>query len=354
MTPSGARRWDLRGRQLERDLCPGDRTVIGLECYCMPTADDPVWSADDRTLAARCAAALADPLGWLRTPAEAGDAHRGRPPPRRLPAARSPPDRRRQRRAHPPGADRRAAHGPRFGRDRRDPRRRRPRGGSPVGGALGSLGMATTITSSTIDRFRTIVGSDRVRHTPSTGSLHAKDGSINQGEVARPAPARPDRSKVAAPHWESPPTCGFHRYVSHADPAPDPRRGRLSRSTGSVVISVARMRPRCCPVDADTPCAWVEPGVSPISTSPRKVDPPGPPLRAGPVEPGGLLDRRQRRDQRRGPALPGLRRHLPAHPRHGSRHARRRGADDRRTGSRPPRAPTCADSSSARRAPSAS
>lgn len=53
------------------DLCPGDRTVIGLECYCMPTADDPVWSADDRTLSARCAAALADPLGWLRTPAEA-------------------------------------------------------------------------------------------------------------------------------------------------------------------------------------------------------------------------------------------------------------------------------------------
>ncbi len=58
-------------RNWSADLCPGDRTVVGLECYCMPTADDPVWSADDRTLAARCVAALTDPLGWITAPQHA-------------------------------------------------------------------------------------------------------------------------------------------------------------------------------------------------------------------------------------------------------------------------------------------
>jgi protoporphyrinogen oxidase len=51
-----------------RSLCPADRTVLGCECYCMPTADDATWSADDATLAARLAAALVDPLGWIDAP----------------------------------------------------------------------------------------------------------------------------------------------------------------------------------------------------------------------------------------------------------------------------------------------
>ena len=42
--------------------------------------------------------------------------------------------------------------------------------------------MATTITSSTIDRFRTIVGSDRVLADPLERLIYAKDGSMNQGE----------------------------------------------------------------------------------------------------------------------------------------------------------------------------
>lgn len=52
-------------------LTPGDRTVIGLECYCRAGEDDPVWSLDDDALAAACAGALADPLGWLDEPARA-------------------------------------------------------------------------------------------------------------------------------------------------------------------------------------------------------------------------------------------------------------------------------------------
>jgi hypothetical protein len=50
-------------------MTPGGRAVIGLECYCRATPDDPVWGLDDDALAARCAAALADPLGWVADPA---------------------------------------------------------------------------------------------------------------------------------------------------------------------------------------------------------------------------------------------------------------------------------------------
>jgi protoporphyrinogen oxidase len=48
-------------------MCPGNRTVLGMECYCAPTSDDPLWISSDRDLAARCAASLVDPLGWLDT-----------------------------------------------------------------------------------------------------------------------------------------------------------------------------------------------------------------------------------------------------------------------------------------------
>jgi protoporphyrinogen oxidase len=52
-------------RNWSPDMCPPGRTVIGMECYCMPTPDDPVWSASDAELAARCIATLRAPLGWL-------------------------------------------------------------------------------------------------------------------------------------------------------------------------------------------------------------------------------------------------------------------------------------------------
>jgi protoporphyrinogen oxidase len=48
-----------------RAMCPEDRSVLGMECYCSPTADDPIWGCSDTDLAGRCAAALVDPLGWV-------------------------------------------------------------------------------------------------------------------------------------------------------------------------------------------------------------------------------------------------------------------------------------------------
>ena len=47
-----------------RDMAPAGRTIIGCECYCHPTPDDPVWGLPDADLVARCRAALIDPLGW--------------------------------------------------------------------------------------------------------------------------------------------------------------------------------------------------------------------------------------------------------------------------------------------------
>jgi protoporphyrinogen oxidase len=54
-----------------RAMCPEDRSVLGLECYCAPVGDDPVWGGTDDQLIARCRDALAEPLGWLERPDQA-------------------------------------------------------------------------------------------------------------------------------------------------------------------------------------------------------------------------------------------------------------------------------------------
>jgi protoporphyrinogen oxidase len=50
-----------------RALAPPGRTALGLECYCAPTDDDPVWGAGDAELGEACARALAE-LGWIDDP----------------------------------------------------------------------------------------------------------------------------------------------------------------------------------------------------------------------------------------------------------------------------------------------
>jgi phytoene dehydrogenase-like protein len=54
-----------------RAMCPEDRTVLGMECYCTPAAHDPTWASTDAELGGRCAAVLVDPLGWLTEPVQA-------------------------------------------------------------------------------------------------------------------------------------------------------------------------------------------------------------------------------------------------------------------------------------------
>lgn len=54
-----------------RAMCPPGHTVLGMECYCAPSATDPIWSRSDAALADLCAQSLVDPLEWLSTPRQA-------------------------------------------------------------------------------------------------------------------------------------------------------------------------------------------------------------------------------------------------------------------------------------------
>ncbi|MDH3724526.1 MAG: FAD-dependent oxidoreductase [Thermoleophilia bacterium] len=58
-------------RNWSERLSPPNETMLGLECYCQADPDDPVWALDDEKLARACAAAAADPLGWIDSPARA-------------------------------------------------------------------------------------------------------------------------------------------------------------------------------------------------------------------------------------------------------------------------------------------
>ena len=121
---------------------------------------------------------------------------------------------------------------------------------------------------------------------------------------------------------------------------------------GPVVIVTTKMN-RVLSVDAEA-TGWR--GCEPGRAQPRPVEGGGaarPALRARPVEPAELLDRRQRRQQLRRSALPRLRRHQ--RPRAGRRGgAARRHVDGARRRGPEPAGSTCAARSSAARACSAS
>ena len=191
------------------DMCPGEHTVIGLECYCSPNPTDPVWFAPDDVLAATCAAALVDPLGWLDDP---------------------------------------AGH-------RRHRRERGLRDHATRDSALISQPMGTQITQAAIDRFRAIIGDERVLAEPLERLLYAKDGSMNQGQCGLVVLCE-TTAEVSA----------CLRLAGELELAVVPRGSGTSLAGSAiplddaVVLSVARMR-RVISVDPDTPCAWVEPGV---------------------------------------------------------------------------------------------
>jgi glycolate oxidase len=115
--------------------------------------------------------------------------------------------------------------------------------------------MSTAITPSTIDRFRTIVGSARVLAEPLERLLYAKDGSMNQGDCGLVVLCD-TTAEVAA----------CMRVAADLGLPVVPRGSGTSLAgsaiplDGAVVISVSRMR-RVLSIDPDTPCAWVEPGV---------------------------------------------------------------------------------------------
>ena len=109
--------------------------------------------------------------------------------------------------------------------------------------------------------------------------------------------------------------------------------GALPHADG-VLIVMSRMR-SILEIDRDNQRALVEPGVINLQLS--KVDAAGRLLlRAGPVQPAGVLDRRQRRGELRRRPLPQVRvHHRPRHRRRAG-HAAGRAGRDRRHGGRLP------------------
>lgn len=55
-------------RNWSPDMAPRGRTVLCAECYCFAHNTDPLWSLTDAELSAKCAEALADPLGLVPDP----------------------------------------------------------------------------------------------------------------------------------------------------------------------------------------------------------------------------------------------------------------------------------------------
>ncbi len=123
-------------------------------------------------------------------------------------------------------------------------------------GARGNLAdMSAVVTASAIDRFREVVGSERVLTAHIELLLYAKDGSMNQGDCG-----------VAVLCETTHEVAACMRIAADHDLAVVPRGSGTSLAgsaiplDGSVVISVARMN-RVLSIDVETPCAWVEPGV---------------------------------------------------------------------------------------------
>ena len=340
LTPSPGSRWTTpgcrsRGRSSRstgaRRWRPRARTVIGLECYCRADADDPVWGLDDEALAAACAARPGRPPRAARRP-------RARPRllevvrlPRAYPRARRRPGRRPCGR--PPSGWRPGGRpaGARRGGDRGDRGRRARRGGDPLRGAVASADGHDPTAPRCAKRVRG-AARPRARHRSSPGAPPLRAATARSPRATAAwwcCPRRPPRWSPACASrasWACP-------VVPRGSGTGPVRRRRAPRRRDRAVGRADDAHPRGRPDGA------LRAGGA-RRAEPRPVDggaPPGPALRARPLQPAGLLDRRQRRHQRRRPALPGVRGHRPARPGHGDRARRRRGAAPGRHRPRPAR-----------------
>ena len=188
----------------------------------------------------------------------------------------------------------------------------------------------------------------RCSPTRSRCRLYARDASMVEGGCALVAlpTTRPSRCRRAC-GW--PPRTACRSCRAAAAPASP---GAATPIGDALVVVTARMT-RIVEVRPEDRLAWVEPG----RAEPRSVEPPAAErlhVRARPVEPADLVDRRQREHERRRSALPRLRGDERTRARARRRDARRLARA--RSAPRDPRRPatTCAASSSAARERSAS
>jgi glycolate oxidase len=105
------------------------------------------------------------------------------------------------------------------------------------------------------ERFRAILGADRVLDQPLERGIYARDGSIQRGECG--LVVLPDTTAEVAACMRL-----AHELALTVVPRGSGTglAGAAIPLDGAVVISLARMR-RILEIDEATPCAWVEPGV---------------------------------------------------------------------------------------------
>ena len=173
------------------------------------------------------------------------------------------------------------------------------------------------------DAFRAAVGAllapDAVIAEPEqlrTYECDALTGHRAMPRARRPAAARPRRSQAVVR------LCHEHGVPFVARGAGTGLSGGALPVADGIVISLARLN-RILEVDLERGRVVVEPGVTNLDVT-RAVAADGLLLRARPVEPAGLHDRRQRRRELRRRALPEVRLHRQPRPRRRRRAARRR------------------------------
>ena len=173
------------------------------------------------------------------------------------------------------------------------------------------------------ERFEAILSPDRVIDHPLERRLYSRDGSIAMGDAG--LVVLPETTAEVVDCVRLAGELGVP-VVPRGSGTGLCRRRRPPRRGDRAVRGADDPHPRRRPA---VPCARVEPGVLNLDLS-RGGPAPGPALRAGSLEPAGMLDRRQRRDQRRRAPLPRLRRHRAHVLRVEVVLRRRRGAPPRR------------------------
>ena len=189
-----------------------------------------------------------------------------------------------------------------------------------------------SLPASLVDELREALGAEHVITEPEQLRVYECDGLTGHRAVPElvvlPGSTEDVQTVLRACHRERVP------FVARG--AGTGLSGGATPVAGGVVVSLARMN-RILEIDLASQRVVVEPGVANLDVT-RAVAARRLLLRARPVEPAGLHDRRQRRRELRRRALPQVRLHGAPRHRPDVRPPRRRGRRARREGARPGRA----------------
>ena len=120
---------------------------------------------------------------------------------------------------------------------------------------MGATSDTTSLGTSAADRFRAVLGADRVLDHPLERGIYARDGSIQRGECG--LVVLPETTAEVAACMRLAADLGLDVVPRGSGTG---LAGAAVPLDGAVVVSLARMH-AIVEVDERTPCAWVEPGV---------------------------------------------------------------------------------------------